>query len=65
MICKWKWVRDSLGCLAKIVPILVTLASLLTAAIPNPSPETTTFLLTLHKVLDVLALNIGNNNLNF
>ena len=49
------------GCLAKAIPMLVTASSIATAVIPNPSPETAAALVIVHKVLDVMALNVANN----
>lgn len=46
----------------KIIPLLVTLASIATAVIPNPSPEEAATLALIHKVLDIVALNsVGHN----
>jgi hypothetical protein len=48
-------------CLAKIIPILVTSASIATAAIPNPSEDTARALHLIHDVLDVVAINVNHN----
>lgn len=47
--------------LAKIVPVLVTIASLITAFTPAPASDTREALLIAHKVLDILAVNVLNN----
>lgn len=45
----------------KIVPVLVTVASVATAIIPNPTPEAAAALKLIHVVLDAVALNVGEN----
>ena len=46
---------------AKIVPILVTAASIATAIIPNPTMETSLILKGVHDVLSIIAIQVGNN----
>lgn len=46
---------------SKIVPVLVTMASVATAVIPNPTPQTSAILNAVHQVLDIVALNVANN----
>jgi hypothetical protein len=65
-MCLFDKFKNFFTCLARGVPILVTLSSLATAVIPNPAPgevgSTAYQVLTVaHKVLDVLALNINQN----
>ena len=60
-MCIFDRFKGFMACLAKGLPILVTGASIATAVIPNPSPETASILHIVHQVLDVLALNISNN----
>jgi hypothetical protein len=50
------------SCFAKAIPLLVTLASLATALMPNPSPREAELLATVHRILDVLALNVVHNS---
>ena len=48
----------------KIVPILVTAASIATAVLPNPAPEAALTLKVIHSVLDAVALNSVGQNAN-
>ena len=56
---------DKLKCisifLAKALPIVITIASIFTATVPNPSPQTAEAIQVLHKLADVIALNVANN----
>ena len=45
----------------RVVPILVTLASFLTAMIPNPTSDQQVVLTAVHNVLDCVAMNVANN----
>jgi len=42
-----------------LIPAIVTTASVITASIPDPNPDST--LAAVHQFLDVLSLNIGQN----
>jgi hypothetical protein len=47
--------------LTKVLPIAVTISSILTAVVPDPDPNTMSGLEMVHKVLDVISLNVLNN----
>lgn len=45
----------------KIAPVVISIASGITAVLPNPSPQASQALIIAHNILDVIALNVANN----
>ena len=60
-MCIFDRFKSFFSCFMKGLPILVTVASAATAVIPNPSPEAALAIQMIHRVADVVALNVANN----
>lgn len=63
-MCVFDKFKGFFACLIKGLPIVVTVASAITAVVPNPSPDALLAVQILHKVADTVALNVGENSQN-
>ena len=53
--------KNSLKKALQVATVAISIASGITAVLPNPSPQAAACLILIHKILDVIALNVNQN----